>query len=222
VEEARRGNPLLGGAGFAVVVDGGVVPTDPMTALRAGAAGDIDLLIGYNSEECRLWFVPSGLINRINSLTLRLALAKFHINGRVAKVCRSGRPKAKPGEILGCIGTDMLIRVPAHRVAEGRAAANTFMYEFAWPTRVENLGACHALELGFVFDTLDRPETMALSGADAPQSLAQAMHQAWVAFAATGNPRWAAYDSSRPVMRFDLPQPAVVRRPQDEELSLWP
>jgi acyl-CoA synthetase (AMP-forming)/AMP-acid ligase II/carboxylesterase type B len=221
VEETRRGNPLLGGAGFAVVVDGDVIPTDPMTALRAGAAGDIDLLIGYNSEEYRLWFVPSGLINRINALTLRLALAKFHIKGRVAKVYRSGRPKAKPGEILGCIATDMLIRVPAHRVAEGRAA-NTFMYEFAWPTPVENLGACHALELGFVFDTLDRPETMALSGADAPQSLAEAMHQAWVAFATTGNPGWTAYDSSRPVMRFALPQPAVVRRPRDEELSLWP
>ena len=116
----------------------------------------------------------------------------------------------------------MLLRVPTNRVAESRPSGKTFMYEFGWRTPVGNLGACHALELGFVFDTLDRPETAALAGEHAPQELADVMHRAWVNFASTGNPGWAAYDVSRPVMRFDLPQPTVTHAPNDDELRLWP
>jgi para-nitrobenzyl esterase len=221
-EVTRRTNPLLGGATFGIVVDGDVVPTDPLGALRSGAAREIDLLLGYNSEEYRLWLVPTGVVDRINPLLARLALAKLRIKGRVAKVYRANRPTAKLGEVLGHIVSDMLLRVPTNRVAESRPSGNTFMYEFGWRTPVGDLGACHALELGFVFDTLDRPETAALAGEHAPQELADAMHRAWVHFASTGHPGWAAYDVSRPVMRFDLPHPTVTHAPNDDELRLWP
>ncbi len=51
------------------------------------------------------------------------------------------------------------------------------MYEFDWETPVAGLGACHALELAFVFDTLATGALMA--GESAPQSLAEQMHRAW-------------------------------------------
>ncbi|MFJ7417065.1 hypothetical protein ACIQXD_00405 [Streptomyces uncialis] len=76
------------------------------------------------------------------------------------------------------------------------------MYEFGRPSPVRGLGACHALELGFVFATLDRPGTDALTGPDAPQEPADAVHAAWVRFAATGDPGWRAWEGSRPVMTF--------------------
>jgi para-nitrobenzyl esterase len=214
------GNPLTGGPGFGVVVDGDVVPSDPLTALLAGASSEVDLLVGYNSDEYRLWFVPTGVINRINGLTLRLALAKFRIRGRVARVYRGNRPGARPGEVLGAIASDLLMRVPLNRVAERRPA--THVYEFAWPSPVQDLRACHALEIGFVFDTLDVPDTGLLTGPDAPRELATAMHGAWVAFAATGDPGWPAYGRDRTVMRFGLPSPAPVLAPYDDELRLWP
>ena len=83
-------------------------------------SSEIDLLLGYNSEEYRLWFVPTGVVDRINPLLFRLALAKLRIKGRVAKVYRANRPTAKPGEVLGHIVSDMLLRVPTNRVAESR------------------------------------------------------------------------------------------------------
>ncbi len=218
----RAGNPLTGANAFSIVVDGDVVPTEPLAAVRAGAARDVDLLLGYNSEEYRLWFVPSGVVDRVNAITLRLALAKFRIKQRVAKEYRRNRPTAKPGEILGAIATDMLLRVPANRLADERRGDNTFMYEFGWPSPVDGLGACHALEIGFVFDTLRSPDVAALAGPVAPQVLADAMHRAWVDFAATGKPGWASWDTSRPVMRFDLPAPMMMQAPHDTELSQWP
>jgi para-nitrobenzyl esterase len=77
------------------------------------------------------------------------------------------------------------------------------------------------LEIGFVFDTLGKPETQALAGTHPPQALADAMHGAWVRFAATGDPGWELYGSARAVMRFDLPESSVVHAPADDELRLW-
>lgn len=215
------GNPLTGGPGFGVVVDGDVVPTDPAHGLKNGASSEVDLLAGYNTDEYRLWFVPTGALDRITGVTLRLALLKFRISGRLARVYRRNRPGARPGEILGSIATDLLVRVPLNRVAE-RRPGNTFLYEFAWPSPVQDLRACHALEIGFVFDTLHLPDAVTMAGPDAPQELATAMHERWIGFATWGQPGWPAYGPSRSVMRFELPAPRVVAAPADDELRLWP
>lgn len=217
----KGGPPLGSGNGFTLAVDGDVLPRDPMVALHEGAGAGVDLMLGYNAEEYRLWFVPSGLVDRINRLTLRLALAKFRVKARTARVYRAARPEASPGELLGIIATDRLLRLPLNRLADFRLPGRTWLYEFAWPSPMERLGACHALEIGFVFDTLDSPDGLPLAGPNPPQSLADAMHRAWVDFAVTGDPGWAAWDGTRPVMRFDAPDSRLVRAPNDAELTAW-
>ncbi|GAB2503636.1 carboxylesterase/lipase family protein [Nocardiopsis aegyptia] len=226
-------DPIGGGPGFHIVVDGDVVPADP-------APADVDLLLGANREEYRLWFVPTGMVERVNALTLRLALLRFRIPGRVARLYRSARPGAAPAEILGEMATDKLLRGPLNRLADSRLAPShstdpqapqnpsappvssrprTFVYEFAWRSPVMDLGACHALEIGFVFDTLRSGAE--LTGTGAPQALADAMHRAWVSFATSGDPGWAEWSRRRPVMVFDDPDSGVAFAPRDEELRVW-
>jgi para-nitrobenzyl esterase len=99
------------------------------------------------------------------------------------------------------------------------------MYEFAWRSPVAGpMGACHALELPFVFDTIDLgPSQMlgGLLGPEPPQALAAAMHGAWVAFAATGDPGWPAYEPARrATMRFDV-ESTVVDDPRAFERAVW-
>ncbi|WP_257002503.1 carboxylesterase/lipase family protein [Streptomyces sp. WZ.A104] len=222
-EVTSGGNPLTGRTAFQLVVDGELLTHDPADALRTGTAAGIDLLMGANTEEYRLWFVPGGLTERISRLKLRLALLKFRVPSATARTYRGNRPDATPGEILGALATDLLLRVPLNRLADARtdAPGSTYVYEFGWPSPVERLGACHALELGFVFDTLAHPDTAALTGPDAPQELADAMHRAWVAFAATGDPGWPSWDASRPVRFFGPGAPALVLAPRDDELRGW-
>ncbi|MFF9075069.1 carboxylesterase family protein [Streptomyces sp. NPDC014872] len=186
-------------------------------------SADVDLLMGANTEEYRLWFVPSGLTEKLSRVGLRLALLKFRVPRETERAYRANRPDAAPGELLGALATDLLLRVPLNRVADARAGApgSTRLYEFGWPSPVLGLGACHALEIGFVFDNLDKPDAVALTGPDAPQELADAMHAAWVRFAATGDPGWPVWDESRPVMGFGPGTPAVVRAPRDDELRGW-
>ncbi|WP_433403548.1 carboxylesterase/lipase family protein [Streptomyces sp. CA-146814] len=223
-EVTSGGNPLTGRNSFQLVVDGELLDRDPAEAPRPGsAAAGVDLLLGTNTEEYRLWFVPSGLTERIGRLKLRLALLKFRVPNATARTYRANRPDATPGELLGALATDLLLRVPLNRLADARAGAegSTYVYEFGWPSPVQRLGACHALELGFVFDTLAHPDTMALTGPDAPQELADAMHRAWVDFATTGAPGWPSWDASRPVRFFGPGAPALVLAPRDDELRSW-
>ncbi|MEQ4606309.1 carboxylesterase family protein [Streptomyces cavourensis] len=226
------GNPLTGRNSFQLVVDGELLDRDPAEVLRTGAASGVDLLMGTNTEEYRLWFVPSGLTERIGRLKLRLALLKFGVPNATARTYRANRPDATPGELLGVLATDLLLRAPLNRLADARVGAEgaTYVYEFGWPTPVQRLGACHALELGFVFDTLAHPDTRALTGPDAPQELADAMHRAWVDFATTGDPGWPSWDARRPVRFFGAEGtesadgtdgPAVVLAPRDDELRSW-
>jgi para-nitrobenzyl esterase len=72
----------------------------------------------------------------------------------------------------------------------------TWVYEFAWRSRAlgGRLGAAHAMDLPFVFDTRDAPGLKgenALLGPDGgPAELAARMHGAWVLFARDGDPGW--------------------------------
>ena len=99
-------------------------------------------------------------------------------------------PTAAAGELLASVQTDWWMRIPAIGLAAAHAsaAAGTCMYEFHWAS--PGLGAVHALEIPFVFDTAttDAPLFGPMLGNAPPQELARTMHAAWVAFASAGHP----------------------------------
>jgi para-nitrobenzyl esterase len=97
------------------------------------------------------------------------------------------------------------------------------MYRFDWgsPAFDGKLGACHALEIPFVFDNIEAPGVGVFTGGAAPQSIATEMHDAWVAFARDGDPGWTRYDTaSRPTKIFDATS-SVVDDPDGDTRVLW-
>jgi para-nitrobenzyl esterase len=223
-EVGRLSSPVLGGPAFGIVVDGDLVPRDPLEALVDGeAARGADLLMGWTRDEYRLWLVPGGLVERVDRLgavALAGAMARCHCGHEVVRGYRARRPEAGPAEIVGQLVTDHLLRLPLHRLADARPGSS-HVYEFAWPSRLPGLGACHALELGFVFDSGDVPESRKLAGEGAPQELADAMHGAWVRFAKDGDPGWETWDAAHPVRIFGDGKPYTAYGPRDAELALW-
>jgi para-nitrobenzyl esterase len=144
---------------------------------------------------------------------------------------RNAVPSGSELDLRNAIETDRIFRIPAVRLAEAQVANSTpaFMYRFDWPTTAfgGRLGACHALEIPFVFDNLDAPGADAFTGNAAPQELATKMHAAWVAFAKTGEPstaelgEWPAYDADRrATMLFDADS-RVADDPDGELRQLW-
>ena len=208
---------------FEPVIDGEVLPTLPLEAIRAGAGRDVDVLIGTTAEEHALFLVPNGLVDLVNDQLLGYSLALHKADPAKARAAY-GRDRA-PGEVLLGALTDWFFRVPAIRLAEARAelGATTFMYEFAWRSSLfgGRLGACHGLEIPFVFDDLENPETAWIAGpARPPQEIADEMHGAWVAFVRDGDPGWSAYLPDRRVRRFAAPTETVTD-PRAEQRRLW-
>ena len=215
------------------VADGAVLPAAPIARIAAGCARDVDVLIGTNTDDWRLWLVVSGVFSLVTDETLLgdvrthgyQSLAAYGLDADALDAYRRRYPTAVPGDLLTAAQTDWWMRIPAIRLADAHAdrtsTASTHMYEFAWAS--PGLGAVHALEVPFVFDTArsDAPLFGPLLGADPPQELARTMHAAWVAFAGTGDPGWPAYDTDhRRTCRFDSTC-SVVDDPRAWERALW-
>lgn len=189
----------FGSAGFVPVHGDDVLPERPIRALKSGAGGAIDLLIGTNSEEANLFFVPGGAGDRIRGWQAWLA-ARFAVRTPLTllRAYGFGQPGIRPGTALMRAMTDLFFRAIARRSAELHRG-RSWVYEFDWrsPALGGTLGGAHAIELPFVFDTL-----AAASGPDGvlgerpPQGLADSIHALWVAFAKNEALPWPEYDST--------------------------
>ena len=225
-DPAFWGEVALSYLAWAPTVDGDTIPQRPIDRILAGAAADIDLLIGSNTEETRLFLLSDGSIDRITDAAVAAIAATYGLPTQALSGYRAAHPNSGAGDLFSAIQTDWYWRIPAVRLAEAHATstqtASTYMYEFAWrsPQFGGRLGAAHAVEIPFVFDTLDLG-TEPLLGRDPPQALAAAMHEAWVGFAASGDCGWPKYDlARRPTMRFNTVS-EVVDDPLAMQFVLW-
>jgi para-nitrobenzyl esterase len=117
-----------------------------------------------------------------------------------------------------------LFRIPNIRLVELQRdlGAPGFSYVFNWKCAVPGLGACHALDVGFVFGSTY--EEFHGSGT-AVDRLAGQMQDAWIAFAKTGDPStpdltWPAYGAERKTMVFGEDS-RVESAPYETERAVW-
>ncbi len=216
------------GMPFQPVAGGKVLPEVPIDAIRKGAGKGIGIptLVGTTKEEWKL-FTLMGRADGTRFRAPRPLRNLLEQAGRSADefvAAYEGKVDSE-GELLNAIETDRIFRIPAIRLAEAQIANETpaWVYRFDWPSPAFDgrMGACHALEIPFVFDNLSAPGVDAFTGGAAPQSIATNMHAAWVAFAKTGDPGWAPYDAStRTTMLFDS-ESGVVDDPDGDTRALW-
>jgi para-nitrobenzyl esterase len=213
---------------FAPTPDGDTLPVGVLEALASGSGDELELLIGCTRDEMNLFaaFDPSYAALDDESLRER---ASVYLGDRVDEAIaryRTARPGWNAGQLGAAIATDHGFRGPALRYAGERArrGAATWTYLFRWPTPVFGgiLGACHGLELPFVFGNLDAPGVSMFTGDGAQRgALAADVQGAWIRFVKSGDPGWPRYEAStRPTMVFDLPS-AVEDDPERELRELW-
>lgn len=222
----ERWGPTTISGGFGIMptfpaIDGDILDDLPERLIAEGAGADIPLLIGTTAQEFNLWTVGLGLGSSLTEHDLPAALSRYGVPSAVTASYLSRRSAETPQQVFSDVITDVLFREPSIRIAQSRSDAPTYMYEFAWGTDVRGLGACHAIELPFVFDTLEVTRDFA-PGPNAPQSLADEVHAAWVRFVKTGDPGWTAYDTSgRTTRRFAAEGPDEVSDPRADDRVAW-
>jgi para-nitrobenzyl esterase len=212
---------------FQPVWGGEALPTRAIDAVFDGAGAAISTLVGTTREEWKLFSAigrnesPVRAFRPLRNLCTR--------GGRSVEELVTFYERAfdidNELELRSAIETDRVFRVPAVRLAEAQVANGTpaWMYRFDWPSPAFDgrFGACHALEIPFVFDNLSAPGADVFTGGAAPQDIATTMHAAWVAFAKTGDPGWPAYDTERrATMLFDA-KCTVADDPDGDTRRLW-
>jgi para-nitrobenzyl esterase len=99
--------------------------------------------------------------------------------------------------------TDRLFRNGSLELAEGMTAS--YAYRFDWSPAANPLGACHCIELPFVFGGLDAwRDAPMLAEADPAdlRRLVDRVQEAWTAFIHVGSPGWHRYGRRAEVHRF--------------------
>jgi para-nitrobenzyl esterase len=205
LREASGFDPAFGLSRFLPVYGDEVMPEHPLDALHKGACADVDLLIGTTREEMNIYLVPTGVRRAINAAQATAMLAASAPSSTDILAAYDFNPK-DPGDALTRSLTDLVFRLPARRFASAHQG-RTYLYEFGWrsPACDGALGACHALELPFVFNTLGScTGADGVVGTDPPQRLADAIHAKWVNFVTHGECGWDAFEAeSRLCHRLD-------------------
>jgi len=189
-------DPTFGLSKYLPVFGDEVLPEPPLEALKHGAGVKVDLLIGANREEMNFYFVPTGVVKKMRSWLARFMLGRVQPQpGRILRDYGLGKKGRSPGAALAEAMTDLVFRLPARRYA-AEHRGRTHVYDFGWrsPACGGELGACHGLELAFVFNTLAAatgPD--GLVGPNPPQELADRIQKLWVDFARDGTAYWPEY-----------------------------
>jgi para-nitrobenzyl esterase len=167
-------------------------------------------MAGSTRDEMTFAMQPLGMLETLEESWASAALSAFGVDRSIFDDYRAAsRPGADDAAALAAAWTDWAFRIPTIRLLEAHRG-RSFAYEFCWQSPVPRLGAIHALECPFVNDNLAAAKAalrqpIAVLGDEPPQSLASDMHKAWVSFASSGDPGWAAYEPERRVtMRFDI------------------
>jgi para-nitrobenzyl esterase len=232
----------LGWRAFFPVRHAASLPREASEVLADPSTPKKPLIIGSNRDEWNLFDAPN--IARWDQPLAREAMVEKVCRmvqgldaGRAAELCasyeRSRRALALPHHeraLLRAIEGDLRFRMAAVRLAETHVHAEipvyVYMFTYESPALRGALGACHALELPFVFGTYRAPLQDRFAGSGpAVEALSATLMQSWLSFAERDRPEQPAdfkrYDlHQRPTMLFDR-ECRLAWDPLGEERAAW-
>lgn len=225
-------------ARFNPVIDPQTLPALPMQGIADGAAKAVEIIIGTNRDEVKLFdaALPRDPIDDAALIkAVRAGLPKAgegEANDLIAAYRASRKAHGLPDsnlDMLDAINSDIRFRIPSLRWAVNQRAAGgkawVYLFTHPSPARRGLFGSCHALEMPFVFGTLSAPtqDKFAGTGPDV-ERLSHEMMDAWLGFASKGEPAtaatgpWPQYDATtRPTMIFDTKRSGQESDPLSEE-----
>ncbi len=214
---------------FAPVVDGDIIPVDPLKSIDNGSAKEIAFLNGTNLDEYRYWINYSGILRFIPMGVMLDAVpdVKARLGGKdkeLIEFYKKKNPHSGISDNMFEFATDMMFLIPHIQATEAQSKyANVWMYRFDWKSQAKDyFGACHAIELPFVLKTFDSPTRWQIVGPNPPMDLSDTIMDAWVAFARTGNPNhagmktWPQYEAGQRATMIFNTESEVINDPEKD------
>ncbi|MFB3161576.1 carboxylesterase/lipase family protein [Neobacillus sp. 179-J 1A1 HS] len=232
VEQLIQAADLVPPMSLGPVIDGVSLPRHPEEAIVDGSAKDITILIGTNKDEYNIFsvFDPEWKNADETKVTQLFEKTFGPLVPLISSYLGGNQPLSQ--ELFNKLLTMSVFTYPAQKLTElqVKQGAPVWMYRFDWETPVFGgaLKSTHALEIPFVFNTLDTPNTENFTGSSPERELvASQMHQAWINFARNGNPNseslpeWPQYNlNDRSTLIFNI-ESVVENDPNRKERMIW-
>jgi para-nitrobenzyl esterase len=172
----------------------------PDRALAHGAASGTPLIAGTTRDEMRLYLDPAAPMPERERFVRRVSRYTKLDEADAADLVAAYEAELGPGNlgaVWSALFTDVEMTVPLRRVLDAQSKHQpTYAYLFDW--QAPNLGAFHAVDIPFTFDTFDVDGWGEFVGADDDAyRIGRELRDAWAAFARTGDPGWPAYPATR-------------------------
>lgn len=212
---------------FSPVAGCASLPEDPWTALAAGAARDVQVLVGHTRDEWQLFLVGLGLLGQITDDDADWALRTFGPGADPVRAIRAAQPSATAEELFTLVQSDWLFRMPSVHLADAQllGGGQAHLYELAYPAPAAGgvLGACHALDIALAFGTLGAaPDFFGEVPPPEAIEVSAGMQSAWLSMATDGHPRWPAFDDRELTGVFRTgEEPEVIRYPETASRTVW-
>jgi para-nitrobenzyl esterase len=216
------------GAKWQPIIDGDVIPAEPMSLLAAGTHAHVPFVIGDNSDETLLWVKNAPLGELAYHVRMREMLGKEKGDAALARYPVSAYPDAKQAFVAAT--TDAVFVCPARSIARAMAKTQSepvYRYLFRHAVaqkRHADTGAQHGVELLFVFHRLHVASYQPTPG---EERLSQNMMDAWAHFADHGDPgqvggvAWPRYEiASDPYLALDE-QIAAEKGLRSDKCDFW-
>jgi len=180
--------------------DGYIIPEDCFGEIEKGAYDGLDIIIGTNADEVRYWIIEFGsyILYRILITLLLENILLYRIEKNGLDIFNKFKKYVKDNFSDNFL-SDLFFRVPALKIAQlhSKNKGNVFLYYWTYPSSIPNLGACHAVELSYIFNTLNY--ALIIGDKNINYKLAEVSQNMWANFAKNGNPstkdyKWEKYD----------------------------
>lgn len=230
------------------LLDGNLVPKKPIETIAEGNTRGVPVISGTNRDEDKFFLRLRRNIRDASEADLvkeaRRALARSIERedelDRMASAVVDTYRRAREGrgestdefEILSAMRSDLIFRIPCAQVLDAHTShtSDAYSYLFAWESKAfeGQLGACHGLEIPFVFGKVDRAQGFTGPVDDVDLALSQKIQDSWLAFARSGNPshagldEWKKYDANRRATMVFNRESRVEEGPLDPERFAWP
>lgn len=193
--------------GFGPVIDGKTLPAHPFDPVAPEISKDIPVLIGSNTNEFTFVTNVEKTLDEARE-TLAKTMGEQRVDSFIAAY-QHVYPEGKPKDMLAL---DLGFRSGVVKQLDRKSTqqgAPVYAYLFDWRPTGNALGACHGMELPFMFNNIALQPEMTGCTPEAYR-LAELISSAWIQFIKTGNPntpglpQWDAYtEENGNTMIFD-------------------
>jgi para-nitrobenzyl esterase len=231
-----KGGGGLGSGAFSPVLDPEVLPAHPFDPAATRISEDVPVMVGWNKTESTVFSVGDPQVFSLDEEGLRKRISALvgKETDALIKAYRTEFPKLSPSGIYFYVSSYSMMGSGSVKIAERKAAlgrAPAYLYRLDWETPIfgGKFLSPHGLEMPMVFDNVEGGGAALTGGGSEAKNLAAKMSEAWIAFAAAGNPnskksglpKWEPYDSAKRATMVFNNECRVAFDPQKEQREIF-